>query len=81
MPSNIVASYIIIVIFSRNYLRERVAMFTLSMSISPSIASKILSRLSVIEDFPAPVRPTIPTLSCYSIVNVRLDNAGFNPSL
>jgi len=56
-------------------------MFTLSMSISPSIASKILSRLSVIEDFPAPVRPTIPTLSCYSIVNVRLDNAGFNPSL
>lgn len=67
--------------FSRNYFKERVAIFTSSMSISPSIASKILKRLRVIEDLPAPVRPTIPILSCYSIVNVRLDNAGFNPSL
>lgn len=34
--------------------------FTLSMVISPPAASSNLKRQSVIEDLPAPVRPTIP---------------------
>ena len=36
-------------------------MFTPSMMIAPSIASMIRNKESDSEDFPAPVRPTMPT--------------------
>ncbi len=41
--------------------RPRVDMLTPSMVMDPPAASKILNRDKVIEDLPAPVRPTIPT--------------------
>ena len=40
---------------------------TPSISIYPESASTILSSESIIEDFPAPVLPTIPTLQPPSI--------------
>ncbi len=44
---------------------------TPSISIYPESASTILSSESIIEDFPAPVLPTIPTLHPLYIVKVK----------
>ena len=38
-----------------------------SIQICPWSSSTILKSAKVIEDFPAPVRPTIPTFCCVSI--------------
>lgn len=46
--------------FERRSCRPISAIFTWSMVISPAAASSSLNRQSVMEDFPAPVRPTMP---------------------
>ena len=45
----------------RRLCRPILAMFTPSMMISPSADSLIRNKPRVRDDFPAPVRPTIPT--------------------
>ena len=50
-----------IVIRERKSCNPISAMFTPSMMIAPSIASMIRNKESDREDFPAPVRPTMPT--------------------
>lgn len=52
-----------IVIEFLNYLRDNYAISIPSIKIYPSKDSKILNKLKVIDDFPAPVLPTIPTFS------------------
>lgn len=49
------------VILKRRLCRPILAMFTPSMMISPSADSLIRNKPRVRDDFPAPVRPTIPT--------------------
>ena len=63
VPSNIVASYKIIVIDSLSYDKDNVDMSTPSIKIYPFIASRILNKDNVIVDLPAPVLPTTPIFS------------------
>ena len=63
VPSNIVASYKIIVIDSLNYDKDNVDMSTPSIKIYPFIASRILNKDKVMVDLPAPVLPTTPIFS------------------
>lgn len=51
----------IMVILNRRLCRPILAMFTPSMMISPSEDSLIRNKPRVSDDFPAPVRPTMPT--------------------
>ena len=76
VPSNMTASYNMIVIDSLNYLRDKFAISTLSINILPSNDSNILNRLKVIDDLPAPVLPTIPIFSFGFILKSKLLNAG-----
>ena len=62
VPSNMAASYIISVMLDLSYYRLRFWISTPSIIILPSVGSSILSIVSVIVDFPAPVLPTIPIL-------------------
>ena len=62
VPSNIVESYIMIVIFSLSYLKGICFISLPSIIIYPLEASKILNKLIVMVDLPAPVLPTTPIL-------------------
>lgn len=55
VPSNSVASCMIIVIDSRNYYKLKVEISTPSINILPSIASKIRNKVKVMVDLPAPI--------------------------
>lgn len=65
-----------IVIDSLNYLRDKVEISTPSIINYPSKDSKILNKLKVTDDFPAPVLPTTPIFSLELIVKFKLVNAG-----
>jgi len=52
----------------RNVCNPILDMSTPSTRIDPSAASTIRNKLRVKEDFPAPVRPTIPTYSDIIII-------------
>ena len=81
VPSNIVASYNIMVIDSLNYANDSVEISTPSIKIYPFIASNILNNDKVIVDLPAPVLPTTPIFSLDLIETVKFFNAGGKFSL
>lgn len=56
---NNTGSWGMIVISLLNFLRSKSSVFMPSMNISPSTGAN-LNKADIIEDFPAPVRPTIP---------------------
>jgi len=64
------------VIESRNYCNDKLAISTPSIIIDPYEASKILNKLNVIVDFPAPVLPTIPTFYRGAMLKHKSFNAG-----
>jgi len=68
---NITASCNMIVIDSRNYLSDKVEISTSSISNCPSNDSKILNRLKVMDDLPAPVLPTTPIFSLELILKFK----------
>lgn len=59
------------VILERRSCRPTSAMLMPSIIILPFAASKILKIPKAREDFPAPVRPTIPTYKLFSSVNIE----------
>lgn len=73
---NITESCNIIVIDSLNYLSDKVDISTPSINNYPSNDSKILNRLKVIDDLPAPVLPTTPIFSLELTLKFKLVNAG-----
>ena len=60
VPSNIVASYIIIVIDDLTYFKDSKEISTPSINNLPEKPSKTLNRVKLMVDFPAPVLPTTP---------------------
>ena len=81
VPSNMVASYMTIVMDCLSCCKLSVEISVESMRILPSTASSMRRSVSVMVDFPAPVLPTTPILSLGSMVKLMDDRALGSPGL